>query len=129
MQHGIASEFAHLERYGLKKAGAGSASRSLFLPTPLLRDVERYAQRLNRSESWCLRMAWCLASSADTGADETSAASARLLKGRKRAVKVTLPLRTWGDLRLESEEKDRSQSWLLQRAWLMARQRFLRAAR
>jgi len=99
----------------------------LFLPTPLLRDVERYALRLNRTVSWCLRMAWCLASSREH--QQIDKVHARLLAGRKRAVKVTLPLGTWIDLTFESEQNDRSQSWLLQRAWVNARKRFLRAAR
>ncbi len=107
-----------------------SAAQTLHIPTPMLREMEKYAARLNRNVSWCARMAWSIAC-ADIGDDRAhqSAKGSRLLSGRKRPTVIELPLSTWLHLTLEAERLDRSRSWMVQRAWLMARSRFLDALR
>ncbi len=96
----------------------------------MLRDIEKQAHRLDGGIGHCLRLAWNLASAeiGDAEARERVGAS-RLLRGRKRPQPVELPLITWHDVTVEAERQDRSRSWVLQRAWLLARQRLLAALR
>jgi uncharacterized small protein (TIGR04563 family) len=107
-----------------------SAEQTLHFPTPMLRDIERQARRLDEGIGHCLRLAWNLASSeiGDTDAQD-GVGDSRLLQGRKRPQPVELPLITWHDVTVEAERQDRSRSWMLQRAWLLARRRLLAALR
>ena len=90
------------------------------VPTPMLRDMQKQAQRLDRSVSWCVRMAWNMAA-ADirswSAHDPTP--QSRLLKGRKRSESMTMPPTTWSELTVEAARLDRSRSWLVQQAWLV----------
>ena len=92
------------------------------LSTPILRDLEQCAARLDQSVSWCLRMAWSLAGDLEV----EPAAPKRLRGGRHRPVRIVMPMTTWRAIAATAESLDRSRSWLLARAWLAARDRFLR---
>jgi hypothetical protein len=102
----------------------------LHLPTPMLRDVERTAARLDRDLSYCLRMAWSIGC-AELGTPELGemARASRMMAGRKRPVVVSLPLSTWLHVTTEAEQLDRSRSWVMQRVWLAARARLVNAMR
>jgi hypothetical protein len=90
----------------------------------MLRDMEKQAQRLGKDVSFCARMAWSIACGeiADPVVAEL-AKGHRLMAGRKRPVPISLPLSTWLHVTIEAERLDRSRSWMLQRAWLIARPR------
>jgi len=107
-----------------------SAGQTLHFPTPMLRDIEKQARRLDQGVGHCLRLAWNLATT-EIGDEETQRelGQNRLLKGRKRPQRVELPLITWHDVTVEAERQDRSRSWILQRAWLLARRRLMAALR
>ncbi len=106
----------------------GSQTHVVHLPTPLLADLEQHAQRLGKQVSWCLRMAWNLASPqlSDPHALR-SVALDPLLEGPKQVHTVSLPVAAWLQVALEAERLDRSRSWLLQRVWLLARPRIVNA--
>lgn len=105
-----------------------NASQVLHFPTPILRDMEKYATKLDKSASWCVRMCWSIACGELTEqATLQDLRGHRMLKGRKHPVIIELPLSTWLHIALEAERLDRSRSWLLQRSWLIARPRFLSA--
>lgn len=107
-----------------------SAAQVLHVPTPMLRDMERHADKLGRSVSYCARLAWSIGADAVSQPETAAAASkSRLMTGRKRPVNIELPMSTWLNLTMEAERLDRSRSWLLQRAWLAARDRIVSAAR
>lgn len=100
------------------------------VPTPMLRDMQKQAERLDRSVSWCVRMAW------DMAAKDMRAWSAheptpqsRLLRGRRRPESMSLPSATWCELSEEAARLDRSRSWVVQQAWLVARSQLLVAMR
>jgi uncharacterized small protein (TIGR04563 family) len=105
-------------------------SQMLHFPTSMMRDMEKYAAKLERSVSWCVRMAWSIACGdlAD-GHGHEKVQGHRMLKGRKEPMRIELPLSTWLHIALEAERLDRSRSWMLQRTWMMARPRFLTALR
>ncbi len=106
------------------------SSQTLHFPTPVLRDMEKYASRLDRSVSWCARMAWSIACGEIASADALARIQqSRLLSGRKRPVRIELPMSTWLHVTMEAEQLDRSRSWLLTRSWLLARPRLLAAMR
>lgn len=107
-----------------------SAAQVLHVPTPMLREMEKYADKLGRDVSFCARMAWSIGC-AEVGASEASAKAntSRLLSGKKRPVSIELPMSTWLHLTVEAERLDRSRSWMLQRAWLAARKSMLSAVR
>jgi len=92
--------------------------------------MEKHAARVDQSPSWCARMAWSIAC-ADIASSEALATiqDSRMLRGRKRPVRIELPMSTWLHLTVEAEQLDRSRSWLLTRAWLLARPRLLAAMR
>jgi hypothetical protein len=107
-----------------------AANGVVHLPVAMRRDIEKYARKLGRSVGWCLRMAWCIASS-DVGSQSSvaSVATSRLLGGSVEPLRVELPLSTWRHVTLEAERLDRSKSWMIGRAWLLARRRFAGAMR
>ena len=106
------------------------SSQTLHFPTPVLRDMEKYAARLGRSLSWCARMAWSIGCADVASADALAGIQqSRLLSGRKRPVCIELPMSTWLHVTIEAEQLDRSRSWLLTRSWLLARPRLLAAMR
>src|SRR5690606_6247300 len=72
-------------------ASTEPAIQVVSLPTPILRDIEHHAARLERSVSWCLRMAWSLAGDLEA----EPAAPKRLRGGRHRGVRVVMPLTAW----------------------------------
>lgn len=100
-----------------------SAAQMLHLPEAVLADVQRYADELERPIGWCLWMAWCIASLSN---DELAAQLEEmpLAVGTKRAAEVVMPLGTWRHVTRQAERLDRSKSWLLTRAWLLARPQF-----
>jgi hypothetical protein len=98
----------------------------LHFPALLARDIESVAKRLGRSIHWCLAAAWRIAESSDD-ALLSYAGDHRMLRGTKRSLAVELPLLTWRHLTAEAEYLDRSKSWLLQRAWVLARDRLTAA--
>ncbi len=106
------------------------ARQVLHVPTPMLRDMEKCGRRLSRDVSYAVRMGWSIgcAEVADPELDEIAKAS-RLMAGRKRPVAIALPMSTWLHLTMEAERRDRSKSWLVQRAWLAARRQILAALR
>ncbi len=104
----------------------GTQSHLVHFPTPMLRDLDRHAQQLGKGVSWCLRMAWNMA------ADQLGEVRAlqrlaghQLLAGKKTTRLIELPVALWLSVALEAERLDRSRSWLLQRAWLLARSHFV----
>lgn len=106
------------------------AALVLHVPTPMLRDMERHAEKIGRSVSYCARMAWSIGGGAVAQTETVDAAKrSRLMSGRKRPVNIELPMSTWLHLTLEAERLDRSRSWLLQRSWLAARDSMMSAAR
>ncbi len=107
-----------------------SAAQVLHVPTPMLREMEKHARQLGRDVSFCARMAWSIGC-AEVGDPQTDelARTSRLMTGRKRPVHITVPMSTWLHLTIEAERLDRSRSWLLQRAWLVARARIISALR
>jgi len=108
--------------------GDALSAQRMHFPTPMLRDIHKYAERLEQSVSWCIRTAWCIASGDLQRTDHMEKiADHRLLRGKRKPEVIELPLTFWFDATLESERLDRSKSWLLQRAWLLARPRFLKA--
>jgi uncharacterized small protein (TIGR04563 family) len=105
-------------------------TRVVHVPTPMLRDMQNQAGRLDRSVSWCVALAWTLAADEVRGwrADDVTGTS-RLLQGRKRPETMTIPGSTWRQLADESARLDRSPSWLVQQTWLAARPKVLEAGR
>lgn len=101
-----------------------TAGQTMFLPEPVLTDLRAYAERLDRSVGWCLWMAWCMVSLEMGEAVLANMASDPMLDGAKHVAEVDLPLGTWRHLTRMAERLDRSKSWLLARAWLLARPRF-----
>jgi hypothetical protein len=103
-----------------------SEAQTLHFPRSLARDLEQVARRVGRSTDWCLSTAWRIAESAD---DEMLSylGDRRMLRGEKKPLRVELPLSTWRHLTAEAEYLDRSKSWLLQRAWVLARDRVIAA--
>jgi hypothetical protein len=100
----------------------------LHLPTPMLRELERYAARLDRDVSYCLRMAWSIAGGeVDAPETDAMASESRLMAGKRRPVSIELSLSCWMHVTLEAERLDRSRSWIIQRAWLAARHRISQA--
>ena len=99
-----------------------SEAQTLHFPSSLMRDLEAVSRSIGRSIHWCLAAAWRIAESTD---DEllSYAGDRRMLRGPKEAFRVELSLSTWRHLTAEAEYLDRSKSWLLQRAWLLARDR------
>ena len=106
------------------------AAQVLHFPIPMIRDMETYAAKVDKSVSWCIRMAWSIACAelAD-GSSHAKVQADRMLRGDKQRLRVELPLSTWFHVVLEAERLDRSRSWLLQRAWMLARPRLLNAMR
>ncbi len=100
-----------------------SAAQTLHLPEDVLADVQRYADELERPIGWCLWMAWCIASLSN---DDLAGQLAEIPRavGPKRAAEVVMPLGTWRHVTRQAERLDRSKSWLLARAWCLARPRF-----
>ncbi len=99
------------------------AEQVLHLPTPMVRDIETHAFRMGCTMSQCLERAWTIAGT-DLGMDSCAEVSAsRLLRGRKVPQRVELSFHSWHDVALVAERMDRSRSWLLQRAWVLARPR------
>lgn len=105
-------------------------TRVVHVPTPMLRDMQKQASRLDRSVSWCVALAWTLAADdvRSWRADDATESS-RLLQGRKRPETMTIPGSTWRQLADESARLDRSASWLVQQTWLAARPKVLEAGR
>jgi len=104
-------------------------TRVVHVPTPMLRDMQKQASRLDRSVSWCVSLAWTLAAEEVRAwrADDPTETS-QLLKGSKRQETMTVPASTWRQLANESARLDRSPSWLVQQTWLAARPKVLEAA-
>ena len=116
--------------HDLATLGNQVTAQRLHFPTPMLREMEKWSEKLGQSVSWCARMAWSIAAcdlEEEGQFDELS--GHRLLKGKKHPERIELPLTCWFDLTLECERLDRSKSWMLQRAWLIARPRFMQAMR
>jgi predicted transcriptional regulator len=106
-----------------------TAGQTLHFPKAIIDDVQQFAERLDRSVGWCMWMAWCLAS---LRMDEETLAELQQderLVGPKQAERIELPLGTWRHLTRQAERLDRSKSWLVARAWIIARPRFLSAVR
>ena len=119
-----------LGSHTIRLTAARSAGQTLHFPTPMLRDIEKQARRLDQGVGHCLRLAWNLASPEIANGDQQrTLRTSPLLRGRKRPQRVELPLITWHDVTVEAEQQDRSRSWILQRAWLMARRRLMAALR
>jgi hypothetical protein len=100
----------------------------LHFPKALLDDIRDKAEQLGRSTDWCLHTAWCVAAAeleCHGAIDRVS--DVELLAGKMAKLEVELPLLTWRHLTEEAERLDRSKSWLLQRAWLIARPRLVDA--
>ena len=96
-------------------------AQTLHFPAPLLRDLERHAKRVGKSVDWCLDEAWRIAEQSDK---LEAVRHTRLLGGRRTKQRVELPIRVWRHVTAEAEHLDRSKSWLMQRAWLVARNQF-----
>lgn len=95
-------------------------AQMLHFPSHLLRDLERHAKRIGKSVDWCLDEAWRIA---EQSARLEAVKNARLLGGRATRQRVELPIRVWRHVTAEAEHLDRSKSWLMQRAWLIARKK------
>jgi hypothetical protein len=96
----------------------------LHFPAALLGDIRDKAAQLKRSTDWCLHTAWCVAAAElECHGAIDAVKDAELLSGTMVKLEVELPLLTWRHLTEEAERLDRSKSWLLQRAWLIARPR------
>lgn len=101
---------------------------SLHFPGAMLRDMRQCADNLERDLSWCLRMAWSIACG-EIADRHGQVSGQRMLKGRKLATRIDLPVSTWLHIALEAECLDRSHAWMLQRAWVIARPRFSKLER
>jgi uncharacterized small protein (TIGR04563 family) len=104
--------------------GDETDAQVLHVPEAMLRDIEDQAQSLGRDVDWCVNTAWCIAVAefeANGGVDVAD--SENIMRGRKRRIRVVLSLLTWRHITQEAERLDRSKSWMLQRAWLIARTR------
>jgi hypothetical protein len=100
----------------------------LHFPAALLADIEDKAAQLGRSIDWCLHTAWCVAAAElECHGAIDRVGDTELLSGKAVPHEVELPLLTWRHLTEEAERLDRSKSWLLQRAWLIARPRLVDA--
>ena len=119
------------ERSATAFEGAQRAGRSVVhVPTPMLRDMQKQAKRLDQSVSWCVRMAWNMASpDIRRWSAHDPTPQSRLLRGRKRAEAMSMPSNMWFELSREAARLDRSRSWLVQQAWLLARPELLGAMR
>ena len=106
-----------------------TAGQTLHFPKAIIDDVQQFAARLDRSLGWCMWMAWCLASLRMDEATLAELQEDERLGGLKQAERIELPLGTWRHLTRQSERLDRSKSWLMARACLIARPRFLSAVR
>lgn len=127
------SQLSHQPVLGSKNIDPRSdvtATQVLHVPTPMLRDMEKYADKLGRDVSFCARMAWSIGCSEVADPEiRTRAEESRLMSGKKRPVSIELPMSTWKHLTVEAERQDRSRSWMLQRAWIAARKSMLEAVR
>ena len=104
-----------------------SATQTLHFPEGLLDDVKQHADTIERSVGWCLWMAWCIATIGHRDDPIDEVGEERMPNGPKVASDVMMPLGTWRHVTRESERLDRSKSWLLARAWVAARERFVEA--
>jgi len=105
-----------------------SDERVLELPHRLLADVRKHATRLERSLGWCLWMAWCLSRVEHDASALAALPNEGLLDGCQRPERVEMPPGTWTRLTQEAKRLDRPRAWLVARAWVLARERFLEAA-
>lgn len=96
----------------------------MHFPEPILAEIEAFSAQLDRSVGWCLWMAWCIATLGSHEAPLERVPASRVPDGPKRGASVVLPLGTWRHVTREAERLDRSKSWLLTRAWLLAKPRF-----
>lgn len=94
----------------------------LHFPTPMLREIEREANRRGQTMSDCILEAWVVAS-LDIGKlrSSTPTATDTLLAGRRAPHKTELPSVVWRDIDRQAWRLDRSKSWILQQAWVAAR--------
>jgi uncharacterized small protein (TIGR04563 family) len=96
----------------------------------MLNDIEKYAIRLERPTSWCVRLAWSLAASEiERFTSDDGTVNSRLFNGNREPQPMALPSRTWRTIRHEAARLDRSPSWIVQQAWRIARPYFPETAR
>jgi hypothetical protein len=98
----------------------------LHMPSAMLRDMSAVAAALGCDVSGCLARAWALAAAE---LDVAVVAPARgLLSGVKRPHRFSLAEEAWHAMTEQALRRDRSRSWLAQRAWLLARPRMMAGA-
>jgi uncharacterized small protein (TIGR04563 family) len=104
----------------------------LYWPETILRHIKAEATRMDRSLSWCVQKAWLLArvelSRLEPGAAHPRAeerysqlfAAADGGAGSVRKQTMFFPDEMMLEIAAEAARLDRSQSWLLHRAWSLA---------
>ncbi len=102
------------------------AAQIVHLPAVAAAELRGYADELERSEGWCLWMAWCLATVEIGHGDLERLCDESVPGGDRVAVRAVMPLGTWRHVTRAAEQLDRSKSWLLARAWARARAHFAR---
>jgi uncharacterized small protein (TIGR04563 family) len=117
-------------------SGVEHVEQSIYWPALMLTDIKGQANRLNNSLFWATERAWSLgrarllaltdATQADHpkgGAFQLNATE--LLDGPKYKQTLDFPFAMWRELTELAERLKRSTSWVLQRAWLLARPEIL----
>ena len=103
--------------------------QALYWPESMLEDIRTQAVRLDRSLSWCAQRAWVLGGprlrALEPLADDPDAEAiydahfAKSADHRKQT--LFFPIDMVNAIQAEAARLDRSKSWLVQRAWCLAR--------
>jgi uncharacterized small protein (TIGR04563 family) len=99
----------------------------ILMPEPMLQEIVRHAQRLDRSLSWCAQRAWRIARAdifklvGDRKMQQTSGTRYSAVD-TSRNLKQTLffPLEMLDEIRTQAKRQDRTISSVMQQAWHLA---------
>ena len=102
--------------------------QGITMPEPMLHDLVKQAQRLDRSLSWCAQRAWAIARSEIAKVEGEHPIAQRVFDTRyasndaeqHRKQMLFFPADMLAEMKAQAERQDRSISWLLQRAWCFA---------
>lgn len=108
-----------------------NVEQSLYWPEAMLVEMQQHGARLDKSLSWCAQKAWLLsrdqlrsqsAQASDTQAEATWARYETTGEGptNKTRQAVVFPADMLSEIQKEAQRRDRSLSWLMQRAWCIA---------
>jgi uncharacterized small protein (TIGR04563 family) len=111
-------------------AASEKAEQVTFWPSDMLEDLTKHAQRLDRSLSWCAQRAWTIARAelSEPLVDGEPSRAKEILDARyasgaestPRKQTLFFPPDMLAEIKTAAKQRDRSISWLMQRAWCLA---------